>query len=79
MILDGRRLETSSASEGFGVEQRQVDGIEAYNFPDDMLGHPQLAWMGDDYVRFVATELLRRFQQQDAGTELVAIKCEPCC
>jgi len=32
--------------------------------------------MGDDYVRFVATALLKRFRQQDAGTEMVAIKCE---
>ena len=32
--------------------------------------------MGDDYVRFVAAELLRRFRQQDAGTEMVAIVCE---
>jgi hypothetical protein len=58
------------------VGQRQVDGIDAYNFPDDLLGHPLLAWMGDDYVRFVADKLLRRFRQQDAGTEMVAIKCE---
>jgi hypothetical protein len=32
--------------------------------------------MGEDYVRYVAVELLRRFQQQDAGTEMLAIKCE---
>jgi hypothetical protein len=58
------------------MEQRQVDGIDAYNFPADLHGDPLLAWMGDDYVHFVATELLRQFRQQDAGTEMVAIKCE---
>jgi hypothetical protein len=58
------------------VGQRLVDGIDVYDFPEDLLGHPLLAWMGDDYVRFVADELLRRFRQQDAGTEMVAIKCE---
>ena len=58
------------------MEQRQVDGIDAYGFPSDLLGHPLLAWMGGDYVRFVAAELRRRFQQQDAGSEMVAIKCE---
>jgi Protein of unknown function (DUF1579) len=52
------------------VEQRQIDGIDVYNFPADLLGHPLLAWMGEDYVRFIAAELLRRFQQQDAGTEM---------
>jgi hypothetical protein len=60
----------------FGMEQRQVDGIDAYNFPTDLYGHPLLAWMGDDYAQYVAAELLRRFRQQDAGTEMVAIKCE---
>lgn len=58
------------------MEQRQVDGIDTYNFPTDLFGHPLLAWMGDDYVRFVASELLRRFRQQDAGCEMVAIKSE---
>jgi len=58
------------------MEQRQVEGIDAYGFPADWVGHPLLAWMGDDYVRYVATELLKRFRQQDAGTEMLAIKCE---
>jgi len=58
------------------MEQRQVEGIDTYDFPADLLRHPQLAWMGDDYVRFVAAELLRRFCQQDAGTKMLAIKCE---
>ena len=58
------------------MEHRQVDGIDAYNFPSDLLGHPLLVWMGDDYVQFVAAELLARFREQDAGTEMVAIKCE---
>lgn len=56
--------------------QRQVDGIDAYNFPDELIGHPLLEWMGTDYVQFVVAELLRRFRQQDAGTEMVAINCE---
>jgi hypothetical protein len=58
------------------MEQRQIDGIDAYNFPTDFIGHPLLTWMGDDYVRFIAAELLRRFRQQDDGTEMLAIKCE---
>jgi hypothetical protein len=58
------------------MEQRQVEGIDAYDFPADLLGHPLLAWMGGDYVRFIATELLRRFRQQDPGTEMLGIKCE---
>lgn len=58
------------------MEQRQVEGIDAYNFPANLLGHPLLAWMGDDYVRFVATALLLRFREQDADTEMLAIKRE---
>jgi hypothetical protein len=58
------------------MEKRQAEGMDVYNFPTDLLGHPLLAWMGDDYVRFVAVELLRRFRNQDAGTEMLAIKCE---
>ena len=58
------------------MELRQVEGIDVYNFPTDLHGHPLLGWMGDDYVRFVAAELLRRFRQQDVGSEMVAVKCE---
>jgi hypothetical protein len=58
------------------MEQRQVEGIDAYNFPVDLVRNPQLMWMGDDYVRFVAVELLRRFRQQDNGTDMLAIRCE---
>jgi hypothetical protein len=58
------------------MEQRQIEGIDTYNFPADLHGFPLLAWMGDDYVRFVTIEMLRRFRQQDASTEMLAIKCE---
>jgi hypothetical protein len=58
------------------MEKRQVNDIDAYNFPADLLGHSLLTWMGDDYVRFIAVELLQRFRRQDAGTEMLAIKCE---
>ncbi len=58
------------------MEQRKVDGIDAYGFPPDLVGHPPLAWMGEDYLRFVTTELLRKFAEQDPGTQMVIIKCE---
>src|SRR5437763_544590 len=55
---------------------RQVDGIDTHDFPDDLLGHPLIGWMGDDYVQFIASELQRRFREQDAGSDLIAMKCE---
>ncbi len=58
------------------MEQRKVDGIDAYDFPPDLAGHPLLIWMGEDYLRFVTTELLRKFAEQDPGTQMVIIKCE---
>jgi hypothetical protein len=58
------------------MKQRQVEGIDTYNFPMDLLNHPLLVWRGRDYVRFVAVELLSRFRHQDAGIEMLAIKCE---
>ncbi|MHB1561068.1 MAG: hypothetical protein ACYC61_26760 [Isosphaeraceae bacterium] len=58
------------------MEQRKVDGIDAYGFPPDLVGHPLLAWMGEDYLRFVTTELLRKFAEQDPGTQMMIIKCE---
>ena len=58
------------------MQYRQVEGIDTDNFPDDLRGHPLLGWMGEDYVRFVAVELLARFRQQDARTEMLSIKCE---
>jgi len=45
------------------MEHRQVDGIDCYNFPADLIGYPLLSWMGEDYARFIALELLKRFQQ----------------
>ena len=53
-----------------------MEGIDAYGFPEELDGHSLLAWMGDDYVQYIAEELLERFQEQDAGTEMLAIKCE---
>ena len=50
--------------------------IDAYGFPDDLMEHPMLAWMGQDYVGYVAVELLKRFQEQSLATEMLAIKCE---
>ncbi len=58
------------------MEHRQVEGIDAHNFPTNLLGHPLLAWMGDDYVQYIVTELLLRFQKQDPGTEMLGMKCE---
>lgn len=58
------------------MKLRRVEGIDTYNFPEDLLRHPMLKWMGGDYVRFVAVELLRRFRQKDAGAEILSIECE---
>lgn len=58
------------------MTHRQIDGIDAYNFPEELDGHPLLRWMGDDYARFIAVELLARFREQDAGTDMLAMKCE---
>ncbi|MEO7036666.1 MAG: hypothetical protein ABI548_22150 [Polyangiaceae bacterium] len=58
------------------MEYRQVDGVDIYDFPTELVEHPLLAWMGDDYVQYVIKKLLGKFQQQDAGTVMLAIKCE---
>lgn len=58
------------------MEYRQVDGFDAYGFPEELVGHPLLAWMGEDYVRFVGDELMEKFRRQDADAELIALKCE---
>jgi hypothetical protein len=58
------------------VEQRQVDGIDTYGFPRELLGHPQLVWMGEDYVQFIAAELLVGFRKNDPATEMLAMHCE---
>lgn len=55
---------------------RRIDGVEALEFPSDLDRHPLLAWMGDDWVRFVTLALLAQFRKQDPGTELVTIECE---
>lgn len=53
-----------------------MERVDAYGFPEELTGHPLLSWMGDDYVQYIAGELLHRFREQDAGTEMLAIKCE---
>ena len=58
------------------MQHRQVDGIDTYNFPDALDGSPLLAWMGEDWVAFLAAGLLEQFQAQDAGTAMLALKCE---
>jgi len=70
------KIITSYVVEGGLVTHRQVDGIDTYNFPDDLIGHPLLAWMGDDYAQYIAVELISRFRQQDGTTEMLALKCE---
>lgn len=50
--------------------------IAVYGFPRDLDGHPLLAWMGEDWVSFVAAELLTALRRQDADTVMEAIKCE---
>ncbi|MGH2950092.1 MAG: hypothetical protein ACRDPC_28150 [Solirubrobacteraceae bacterium] len=49
--------------------------LVAYGFPRDLDGHPLLAWMGEDWVSFVARELLAELRMQDAGTEMVGLAC----
>ena len=58
------------------MTHRQVDGIDLFNFPDDFRGEPLLAWMGDDYAKFIANELLERFRKQDDQTQMLGVKCE---
>ena len=58
------------------MEFRRVEGIDTYHFPPDLIGHPLLAWMGEDYVVYMALRLLERFREQDSGTEMLGIKCE---
>jgi hypothetical protein len=55
---------------------QQTEMVDIYDFPADLINYPLIAWMGDNYIRFIAVELLRRFQQQDAGAKLLAMKCE---
>ena len=50
--------------------------IQAYGFGSELDSHPLLRWMGDDWVSFVALELLSEFRKQDPGTDLLAVKCE---
>lgn len=47
--------------------------ITAHGFPHDLDGHPLLAWMGVDWVGFVALELLAGFREQDRATDMLEI------
>ena len=58
------------------MSPQEAGDIQVYGFGTELDGHPLLGWMGDDWVRFVALELLGQFRKQDAGTELLAVKCE---
>jgi hypothetical protein len=58
------------------MDHYQIDGIDAYGFPGDLRGHPLLSWMGEDYVRHLALELVARFRQQDSGTSMLSIQCD---
>ncbi|HAY22557.1 MAG TPA: hypothetical protein DCY27_10410 [Desulfobacterales bacterium] len=58
------------------MEYRQVEGVDAYGFPADLVGHPLLLWMGEDYVRYVIEELLQGLRKQDPGTEMLVIQCD---
>ena len=53
---------------------RQGD-ISAHGFPRDLDGHPALAWMGDDWVSYIALRLLEQFRAQVPGTEMTRIGC----
>lgn len=49
--------------------------VIAHGFPRDLDGHPPLAWMGEDWVSFVALQLLAQLRTQDPGTELLELWC----
>jgi hypothetical protein len=45
-----------------------VESIHAYWFPSELDGHPQLAWMGDDWVSVVAPQLLDELRRESSPT-----------
>lgn len=50
-------------------------GVELYDFPGPR-DLPQLGWLGPDYTLAVVSYLGTGLREQDAGTELIALKCE---
>jgi hypothetical protein len=52
-----------------------TDGVELYEFPAPR-DVPQLSWLGPDYTSAVVSNLSAGLREQDAGTELIAVKCE---
>jgi hypothetical protein len=52
-----------------------TDGVELYEFPAQR-DVPQLGWLGPDYTSAVVSNLGAGLREQDAGTELIAVKCE---
>lgn len=55
---------------------RHIDGTDAYNFPDDFAADPQLAWIGDDYLRLLIGALHRELRRHYPGAAILSIKCE---
>ena len=49
--------------------------IYARGFPRELDGHPQLRWMGEDWVTFVILTLRERLVAQDEGSELKIVRC----
>jgi hypothetical protein len=50
--------------------------IDIYGFPDDEDTAQMLWWMGEDYVRFVVDSLCEGLLNQDASSDVIAIKCQ---
>ena len=50
-------------------------GVELYEFPPPR-DVPQLGWLGPDYTSAVVSSLAAGLYEQDAGAELIAVKCE---
>jgi hypothetical protein len=54
----------------------QVNGTDLHNFPDKEDVKKSLFWMGEDYLVYLLEGFTHQFKAQDAGTEIVAVKCE---
>jgi hypothetical protein len=52
-----------------------TDGVKSYEFPASR-DVPQSGWLGPDYTTTVVSGLGAGLREQDAGTELIAVKCE---
>ena len=57
------------------AEVEGTDGVELYEFPAPR-DVPQLGWLGPDYTAAVVSNLVAGLREQDAGSELIAVKCE---